>query len=135
MTAPDDDLEAFAAAGVHPFEDGQPLPVSRPHVVLLEAIAKQRVTVNVLVHLVTTILDVLIDAGLVPEAGRLTPDALEAARAEIQAADAVDATLGVLADALAAGQIEPWPSGVLARAEARWPCGCSHASRDGEETP
>jgi hypothetical protein len=96
----DDPLPDYAAAPwdtltAADLEVGAAPPTRTPHAVLLAAHEAQATTVAVLVHLVTTILDVLIDAGLVPPEGRLTPAAFHAARAELQAADAVDAEIGL----------------------------------------
>jgi hypothetical protein len=129
-----DPLEAFAARGVHVYDDGRPRPVRSPHEILADALEAQDVTVDVLVRLVSTIIDTLVDHGLVPEEGRVTPDAFERARNEIRAADAIDRAIGLTGRWQAEGLIEPFRA-TLRRAEAAHPCGgcCSHDHR--EERP
>jgi hypothetical protein len=123
MSDPDplEALEAMAAQGVHPFEDGQPLPVEPPHVVLLRAIEGHRVTLAAVVR------------WLEREHGLPLLDVLEDLRREIRAEAAVDAQIGLIADLVAEGAIEPWPEAALRRADAAFPCGCTHAPR--EESP
>lgn len=109
-------------------DTGPPAPVRPPHAVLLAALEGHSTTLTVLVHLVTTILDVLADHGLIPEAGRLTLDGLEAARREIRAADAIDREVGLTGRLLAEGLIEPLAA-ALRRSEQAHPC-CGHRSEE-----
>ena len=111
---PDDDrLEAQAAAGVHPHDDGRPLPVQRPHAVLLAAFESNRVLLAALVR-------------WLEREGLLSRAALDDIRREVVAGEMVDSQIGLIADLLNEGAIAPWPAWSLARAEARFPCGCTH---------
>jgi hypothetical protein len=134
MSRADDDLEALAAAGSHAYDDGcRPRSVPPPHVVLAAAIEAQGVDLDVVLSLIKTMLDVLVDSGLVPAAGALTPAALAEARREVQAANAVDHVIGLTGGRLnAEGLTEPLAT-ALARAEAAHPCCGGHHPK--ETTP
>ena len=111
-----DPLEAQAALAAHPHDDGRPAPIRSPHEVLADAHEDLSTTVTVLVSVLSAVIDVMIDAGLVPVEGRLTEVALEAACAEVEAAVAVDRVVGLTGRLAGAGLVEPLAA-VLRRSE------------------